>query len=263
MRKITLIAFIIAIIAQACVIEKRHYLSGYNFQSKSGFMLKKNNNTSQQIIHRKSEQLCFEKEKNIKNDVDPVTKINIVNNEKTTGNILVNYEINDEGKTENPQLLNKKCSDLINNYPTDSCDKITLKTGDEISAKVLEIGITEIKYKNCNNLNGPVIIIKNSDVWYIDYANGTRDIIKSQNTSSPAGANRNTDKKGGGFGIVSIVTAIIGLFIGAIILGPTGIIFGIVGMNNRKLQGLAIAGFIIGFIDIIGFVLVLGKLGIW
>src|SRR5690606_19407939 len=34
----------------------------------------------------------------------------------------------------------------------DKCDVILLRSGEEVSAKILEVGINEIKYKKCNNL---------------------------------------------------------------------------------------------------------------
>ena len=48
-------------------------------------------------------------------------------------------------------------------YPVmDNCDQIITRTGDVISAKILEIGTTEIKYKKCDNLDGPTISIAKS-----------------------------------------------------------------------------------------------------
>lgn len=55
------------------------------------------------------------------------------------------------------------------------CDLIILKSGDEISGRVTELGLTEIKYKKCDNLNGPTVTIRKEDVFIIKYANGTKD----------------------------------------------------------------------------------------
>lgn len=52
-------------------------------------------------------------------------------------------------------------------------DVITLKNGDEISAKVLEIGIDNVRYKKYSNLEGPTYTIKKSDIFrIITLANG-------------------------------------------------------------------------------------------
>jgi len=72
-------------------------------------------------------------------------------------------------------------------------DIITKQDGDEIKAKVTEIGINEIKYKNFDNLNGPVYILNKSDVFMIKYENGEKEIIKAEspnvvNPSNPAGS---------------------------------------------------------------------------
>jgi len=56
-------------------------------------------------------------------------------------------------------------------------DVITLKNGNEIKAKVEEISSTEIRYKRFENLQGPTIVITTSDVFFINYENGRREII--------------------------------------------------------------------------------------
>jgi hypothetical protein len=69
-------------------------------------------------------------------------------------------------------------------------DIIIKKNGDEIKAKVLEITLSELKYKNFNNLEGPMISIAKSDVIFVKYENGTKDVFgedKIANTSNPTG----------------------------------------------------------------------------
>jgi hypothetical protein len=56
-------------------------------------------------------------------------------------------------------------------------DVITKKTGDELKAKVLEVGQTEIKYKNFDNPDGPTYSISKSEVLLIRYENGSKDIF--------------------------------------------------------------------------------------
>ena len=51
-------------------------------------------------------------------------------------------------------------------------DIITKKNGEKIIGKVLEISLTELKYKNFNNLEGPVNSILKSEVIFIKYENG-------------------------------------------------------------------------------------------
>lgn len=58
-----------------------------------------------------------------------------------------------------------------------SQDIITNKTSEDISAKVLEVTTSEIKYKKFDYLNGPTFTILKSNVLMIRYENGTKDIF--------------------------------------------------------------------------------------
>lgn len=70
-----------------------------------------------------------------------------------------------------------------------SQDNIIKKNGDEIKAKILEIGISEIKYKKFENQAGPSYTILKSDVFMIKYENGTKDVFseepKTEDKKSP------------------------------------------------------------------------------
>ena len=61
-----------------------------------------------------------------------------------------------------------------------SQDFITKKNGDEIQAKILEVGNSEIKYKKIDNLEGPTFTIYKSEVLLIKYQNGSKDIFKDE-----------------------------------------------------------------------------------
>jgi len=56
-------------------------------------------------------------------------------------------------------------------------DVITLRNGEQIKANVLEISASEIRYKRFEHLEGPTIVIPRSDVFAINYENGTREVI--------------------------------------------------------------------------------------
>ncbi len=64
----------------------------------------------------------------------------------------------------------------------DSCDVITLKNGTEISCKVLDVSETEIKYKKCSNLSGPAYTKELSEVLFVKYSNGQKDVFSQNNT---------------------------------------------------------------------------------
>ncbi len=58
-------------------------------------------------------------------------------------------------------------------------DNIVLKSGEEIKAKVEEVGLTEIKYKRTDNPTGPVYTVSKNDVLLINYQNGTKDVFNA------------------------------------------------------------------------------------
>lgn len=61
----------------------------------------------------------------------------------------------------------------LNISAQDTCDKIVTNNGDTTLAKVTEIGVTEIKYKKCENIDGPTYVLTKSEVERIIYLNGT------------------------------------------------------------------------------------------
>ena len=77
-------------------------------------------------------------------------------------------------------------------------DIIVKRSGDEIEAKVEEIGTTEIKYKRFDNEAGPTYTILKSEVFMIKYANGSKDIFEEsvpEKTSTPIKTANTSEKK--------------------------------------------------------------------
>ncbi len=72
-----------------------------------------------------------------------------------------------------------------------SQDNIIKRNGEEIRSKVLEIGISEIKYKKFENQEGPTYTIAKSDVFMIKYENGTSEVI---NAIEPAEQTKKSNK---------------------------------------------------------------------
>ncbi len=58
-----------------------------------------------------------------------------------------------------------------------SQDIITLKTGEKIASKILEVGQTEVKYKKFENQSGPVYVASKTEISNIIYENGTKDVF--------------------------------------------------------------------------------------
>jgi len=75
-----------------------------------------------------------------------------------------------------------------------SQDVITTKSGKNIQAKVIEVGLTEIKYKMVNNLDGPIYSILKSDVIMTRYENGIVELYKEdQKPGTPEQASPSND----------------------------------------------------------------------
>ncbi len=70
-------------------------------------------------------------------------------------------------------------------------DTIILKNNEEVSAKVLVVGISNITYKKFENLNGPSYEITKDDVLKITYENG-RDEFFLQDSNTPNNTSKNT-----------------------------------------------------------------------
>jgi hypothetical protein len=65
-------------------------------------------------------------------------------------------------------------------------DTLTMRSGENVIVKIIEVGSSEIKYKKIDNLNGPIFSILKSDLYLIRYENGSKDdfsnISKAANT---------------------------------------------------------------------------------
>lgn len=59
--------------------------------------------------------------------------------------------------------------------------------------------------------------------------------------------------------VAGFVLSLVGVLVLPIVTGPLGVIFSCLGLKSKKKKGLAIAGLIIGIIDIVYAVIQLGK----
>lgn len=105
-----------------------------------------------------------------------------------------------------------------------SQDIITKRTGENISAKVLEVTTTEIKYKAFSNPNGPIFSVLKTDLSMIQYEDGTKNIFPYEKKADTSSADLFTQGqmdaskyykgyKGAGTGtlVASLVSPLIGL----------------------------------------------------
>jgi hypothetical protein len=148
------------------------------------------------------------------------------------------------------------------------CDTIITKSGSRIIGKVEEIGLSEIRYRRCDNLSGPIISISKSGVNRILFVNGTKETIVSDdpiivNNNEVKPVYNNAPVKTEPLGLAGFIGSLVGLFIGGVPLGMIGIIFGALSLSKIKREparykgrGLSIAAIIIGIIAIAGAIVV-------
>lgn len=234
MIRVAALAITMLMIIPSCTIEKRVYMSGYHIE-----WLNKNQMPDKQTaISKTKSKSTVDEQLETANVIDDdsfalaVSDNNVtasVDNSELTGSTILLPRIHFVKKTELKRII-----------PPEDCDIIILKNGQEIKAKVLEIGSKEIQYKQCDYPNGPTLYINKSEVFMIKYPNGTSTVISStqKNNSTP-----NTDKTTTNNGSKSQIIA----FLLCFFLGSMGI--------HR---------FYLGYIGIgVIQLLTLGGLGIW
>jgi hypothetical protein len=244
----------------SCQIEKRHFRDGYNITS---------------VFHSKK---ALKKESKTPQNSPSNEEQNQNSVYASSGNISEEIALTKEFKNFNQ---NKKSIEVGNGsekfYETNKCDLITLKSGEDKSVKVIEVNDSEIKYKVCDNLDGPLFVTKKSDIFRITYSNGTVEVFDKNsplnkdnyvNTSKTETENQGSQNQetnvlaiiGLIAGILAIITSIIPIL--GWFFGLLGFVLGLIAFNQIKKSptkfkglGLAKAAMICGGI---GFVLGLG-----
>jgi hypothetical protein len=119
----------------------------------------------------------------------------------------------------------KKPVNFFNQLSEDTCDVLLFKDGSEIRGKVLEVSGDEIKYKRCDTPDGPTYVSRKSELFMIKYANGTREVIRSDeppkqtkkptyDTRSKKYENASQTKQVDELAVVSFVAGILAIVIG-------------------------------------------------
>ncbi len=254
------------LVLYSCTMEKRIYSSGYHIEWNKS----KQNPDRQKLASKTAKQnqtVTVEQSEIATNTVDnspPVIDDNIT--------ASVDNSIIMTNTTPSPQ----KYFLIINSV--EECDSIILKNGEEIKAKVTEIASDEIKYKKCDNLNGPTYTIKKSEVFMIKYSNGTEDIITPNNSNSIEIINKKNngdEPEINGMALAGFICGIVGLLLALImgwsfLLGILGVIFSAIGLGQIrknptkwKGKGFAIAGLIAGILAIVIFWIYIAIIWYW
>jgi len=72
-------------------------------------------------------------------------------------------------------------------------DKIYLKDGNNIEAKILEVNVDNIKYKKFSNQEGPIFTIAKNEVQMLVYENGESEIFKDEKVNANDENNKATN----------------------------------------------------------------------
>tara|TARA_A100001015_G_scaffold313727_1_gene421632 strand:+ start:1891 stop:2691 length:801 start_codon:yes stop_codon:yes gene_type:complete len=121
------------------------------------------------------------------------------------------------------------------------CDNLVYKNGNEVSAKVVEITTDVVKYKRCNNLNGPLISVKKSELLLIRYSNGEKELFTNYKEESSE-SSEDGNKKAKTYNTISIIfsslsiifTLFISIILGLIFLIPALIFLGLGAAAKKK-----------------------------
>lgn len=255
-----------SLLLPSCSLEKRRHLSGYHITFK-------NRIHPAQASKKSIDQNEIRARISIKNETfsDGLTPILQENrNQHPTNTLFAHADLSESSATH------EIGADSI------KCDRLTLRNGDELPVKVTEIGATEIRYKNCDDPDGPTRVVAKSDVFMIVYSSGKKDFFgtEAQTTNSEEKLQQETESKTQTGNQVTSPMAILGLVFGILGLllswiyplgwffGGLGIVFGGIALmqikNNPdrfKGKGLAAVALItggLGFIFATGwFILVL------
>jgi len=149
------------------------------------------------------------------------------------------------------------------NAGRDTCDVIILRNGDELQAKVKEVGYDEIRYVKCGFEDGPVYVVRKSTVFMLKYANGTKEVFQQNQPraeDNPTGSlTKRTEPpppvKVEPLAVISLIAGLLSFLFFAIPLGLGAFLTGIAALrkierqpNTRKGKVIARIGLILGII---------------
>ena len=231
MKNVLAILILATFLIQSCAVQKRHYRNGYDITFTTS---KKNSNK--------------------KNEVDKLNRIEM------------NHASLESDNQTNHQMIASSNQDIrsivlaptqTNTQKDESCDVIYFRNNKVVSAKVVEINSTDIKYKRCDNLDGPLIVVDKNSVKSILYKNGDTETFTESYPIKPIQENTrinkyspNTDANYDGYAIASFACGVLFFLLFPAILG---FIFGIISLkrikeSDGKLKGkvFALIGTVIG-----------------
>lgn len=232
--KIKLIALLLCAIAfTQCSVKKRSYRDGYFISWNKKSPLIKGYKTLKQpapeAVAHKTALLPL---------TPPITE------NKKSLSASINKSIIKIQKKVKPLILKDTCGDMI-----------TMRDGRELFGKVMEVSPKTIKYKRCDNLDGPLMVVNTNDVFMIKYTNGTKEVFKKDETQAQHTGKNPEIQQPKKYHPLAITSFILGLLSWIIILAPIALFTGIAGLSKikkypEKFEGewMAIIGIVLGAI---------------
>jgi hypothetical protein len=110
---------------------------------------------------------------------------------------------------------------------------IYLKNGERIMVKVLEVDKGVIKYKRCDNLDGPLFTVRKTSLAMLQYYNGIKEDLEFEaGVQDYAPSKPVEQKKQNGLGLAAFICAVAGFFL--FFPFPLAMIFGIISLGQFR-----------------------------
>jgi hypothetical protein len=247
----------LALLTFGCSVEKRIHNSGYHISKNSKSLVNKDKSQNTESKHTVVES---------RGNKETVAQ----EESKSNANEIKHYSSDVIASTDQDIVFSFESRDIVKLNET--CDIIILKDGTEIKAKVLEINEDNVKYKMCDNLDGPTFTKNKGLIFMIKYPNGASTVINADDknrTIESSKIDSNYEQKefeplaaiGFAFNLLSLLILLIEIV--AFIIPITSALFGLTGAilliissrkfksnpNKYKGKGFLIAGLVISLIS--------------
>lgn len=154
------------LVLEGCTVKKRAYTKGYYIDW--AFMKRDKDNGNR----------IYKEQKTERNAETPVVAEVGSDEQKNNRGISL---LATAGKNSEINFAEKR----VFNIEPECGDVIVFRSGDSLKVKVLEITEDVIRYKRCDNLEGPLFTVSKGKVASIQYVNGLKEAFKAEQSVSP------------------------------------------------------------------------------
>jgi hypothetical protein len=229
---------VVLVYLQSCTIEKRRYTSGYHIEwkwSRPRMRVAEIKPVAHTYLHDTLFVQAYTEERVVK-------------------------ENNTLASSQSTHSARKKRSNKEQPLSTPACYRIVMKSGEEIEAKVLEVGVNSVRYKPCGADSATVHDLKKKDVFIVKYPDGRNEIITPFKGSGEDASVK--ERPNGTLSFVSLGAALLSIVPGLFaFMAPLAIILAIIALaTNDRYRGLPIFVLIFAFLLAILFIIALSTL---